>query len=94
MLPAALAVSHAARGAEQLAKRAIDWDVRFKCRKTDLGEMVNQAENPKFRDVLRRHRAFLREFSERYNDAAAMRMLLHVEASNDGKGSESGGRDS
>lgn len=61
--------------------------------KADPGEMVNQAGNPEFRDVLRKHRAFLREFAERHNDAAALKMLSHVEVSRDLTGRESGDRD-
>jgi len=60
--------------------------------KEDPGEMVNQAGNPEFRGVLRRLRAFLREFAERHEDTVALRMLTHVEASDDRKDGESGGR--
>ena len=47
---------------------------------TDPGEMVNQAGNPAFEDVLDRHRAFLREHAERHRDGVALEMLKNLEA--------------
>ncbi len=41
----------------------------------DPGEMVNLADNPRFRDVLNRHRAFLKEHANRHNDRLALEML-------------------
>ena len=58
----------------------------------DPSEMVNQAGNPEFRDVLNRHRAFLKEFAERHKDEMALQMLVHVDTCNDQKGAESGDR--
>jgi len=45
----------------------------------DLGEMVNEAGNPAFEDVLMRHRAWIEEHAKRYGDDEALRMLDHVE---------------
>jgi arylsulfatase A-like enzyme len=45
----------------------------------DPGEMVNQAENPEFGDVLRQHRSYLKEFANTYNDSVALKMLEFVE---------------
>ena len=41
----------------------------------DSGEMVNQARNSEFRDVLQRHRRHLKEFAERTADRLALTML-------------------
>jgi choline-sulfatase len=46
--------------------------------KNDPGEMVNEAGNPRFGEVLQRHRAFLREHAVRHRDAVALAMLEHV----------------
>ncbi len=43
----------------------------------DPGEMVNQAENPAFKDVLARHRAYLREHAEHNGDIQALNMLAY-----------------
>ena len=45
----------------------------------DPGEMVNQADNPDFKDILNRHRAFLKEHAERHNDRVALEMLRNLE---------------
>ena len=45
----------------------------------DPGEMVNQADNPDFKDVLNRHRAFLKEHAKRHNDRVALEMLRNAE---------------
>ncbi len=41
----------------------------------DPGEMVNQASNPAFKEILNQHRAFLKEFAEQHNDKLALEML-------------------
>jgi arylsulfatase A-like enzyme len=41
----------------------------------DPGETVNQADNPKFKDILNQHRAFLKEHAERHTDKMALEML-------------------
>ena len=41
----------------------------------DPGETVNQADSPDFKDVLNRHRAFLKEHAKRHNDEMAIKML-------------------
>ena len=41
----------------------------------DPGEMTNQADNPDFKDVLNRHRAYLKEHAKRHNDEMALKML-------------------
>jgi arylsulfatase A-like enzyme len=46
--------------------------------KTDPGEMMNQAGNPDFKDVLNQQRAYLEEFAEQHGDAVAMEMLREV----------------
>ena len=45
----------------------------------DPGEMVNQTDNPDFKDVLNWHRAFLKEHAERHNDRVALEMLRNLE---------------
>ena len=45
----------------------------------DPGEMVNQAGNPDFTDVLNQHRDFLKEYAELHKDEMALKMLKHVE---------------
>ena len=45
----------------------------------DPGEMVNQAGNPDFKDVLNRHRAFLKEHAERHRDKVALEMIENLE---------------
>ena len=45
----------------------------------DPGEMVNQAENPKFSEILQQHRSYLKEFANRYSDTVALKMLEFVE---------------
>jgi arylsulfatase A-like enzyme len=44
----------------------------------DPGEMVNQADNPDFRPILDRHRAFLKEHAERHGDKKALEMLRNL----------------
>ena len=44
----------------------------------DPGEMVNQVDNPDFRAILVRHRAYLREHAERHNDRMALEMLRNL----------------
>jgi len=44
----------------------------------DPGEMLNQANNPHFKDVLNRHRDFLKEHAEHHNDALAIEMLRNL----------------
>jgi arylsulfatase A-like enzyme len=46
---------------------------------SDPGEMVNQAENPEFADILQRHRSYLKEFAKSNNDAVALEMLEFIE---------------
>ncbi len=41
----------------------------------DPGETVNQAPNPRFRDVLGQHRRYLKEYAETTGDRLALRML-------------------
>ena len=45
----------------------------------DPGEMVNEADNPDFKAVLSRHRAFLKEHAQRHNDRMALEMLQNLE---------------
>lgn len=45
---------------------------------SDPAEMVNQAGNPAFKKTLEQHRAFLREFAKKHNDADALKMLNPV----------------
>ena len=45
----------------------------------DPGEMVNQAGNSDFKDILNQHRAFLKEFAERHKDRIALEMLRSLE---------------
>jgi arylsulfatase A-like enzyme len=45
----------------------------------DPGEMVNQAGEADFKNILNQHRAFLREFAEKHKDATALKMLKYVE---------------
>ncbi len=44
----------------------------------DPGEMVNQAGNPDFKDVLSQHRAYLKAHAERHGDEVAVTMLNYV----------------
>jgi choline-sulfatase len=44
----------------------------------DPGEMVNQAGNPEYKDVLDQHRAHLKEFAATHGDTKALQMLQHV----------------
>ena len=46
----------------------------------DPGEMVNQAGNQDFRDILIQHRTFLKQFAVQHSDRMALQMLKHVEA--------------
>jgi choline-sulfatase len=46
----------------------------------DPGEMMNQAENPQFKDILTQHRAYLRDFAEKNKDVKALEMLLYIES--------------
>ncbi|RKY04502.1 MAG: sulfatase [Planctomycetota bacterium] len=41
----------------------------------DPGEMLNQADNPRFKDILNRHRAYLKEHANSHNDRQALEML-------------------
>lgn len=43
------------------------------------GEMVNQAGNPDYKDILNQHRAFLKEFAERHKDPMALEMLRNLQ---------------
>ncbi len=45
----------------------------------DPGEMVNLAENPKYREMLQQHREYLREFASTHDDPLALTMLQAVE---------------
>lgn len=47
----------------------------------DPGEMLNHADNPKFKDVLLRHRAYLKEHANRHNDRQALEMLKQSNSS-------------
>ncbi|MCH9022436.1 MAG: sulfatase-like hydrolase/transferase, partial [Planctomycetes bacterium] len=44
----------------------------------DPGEMVNQAANPDFKDVLNQHRAFLKDHAQRHQDKMAFEMLRNL----------------
>ncbi|MHC4558822.1 MAG: hypothetical protein ACYTFW_14870 [Planctomycetota bacterium] len=44
----------------------------------NAGDMVNQADNPDFKAVLSRHRAFLEEHAQRHNDRMALEMLRNL----------------
>lgn len=46
------------------------FDMRF-----DPGEMVNQAQNPVYKEILKQHRAYLKEHSEKTGDKQAIEML-------------------
>ena len=46
--------------------------------KADPGEMANLAEKPRLRDVLLKHREYLREFARRHNDERALAMLQRL----------------
>jgi len=45
----------------------------------DPGEMVNQAGNQAFEEILNQHRAFLREFAQQQKDETALAMLHRLE---------------
>ena len=45
----------------------------------DPGEMVNQAGNSDYKDILNQHRAFLKEFAERHKDPTALEMLRNLQ---------------
>jgi arylsulfatase A-like enzyme len=51
--------------------------------KQDPGEMVNQADNPEFRETLYQHRTYLRNFAEKHGDVEALEMLRYAERGED-----------
>lgn len=48
-------------------------------KENDPGEMVNQATDPDFKNVLNRHREFLKEHAERHKDTVVLEMLRNLE---------------
>lgn len=48
----------------------------------DPGEMVNQADNPDYRDILNKHRAYLKKHAMQYQDETALKMLGCVRSGN------------
>jgi choline-sulfatase len=47
---------------------------------SDPGEMANVAEAPGFRDILLKHRAYLREFAGKHGDTTALSMLRYLDS--------------
>ncbi len=47
-------------------------DMRF-----DKLEMVNQAENPVYKEILEQHRNYLKQHAEKTNDEQALKMLKY-----------------